>query len=67
MTNQETFKDRLNDEHSELAEKVSKLESFISNGKPKSVTQEHFLLLNHQLQYMKSYLEVLAERIKLLA
>ncbi|QHJ83361.1 MAG: hypothetical protein [Bacteriophage sp.] len=66
MTSPEIFKERLNDEHSDLSEKVSKLESFISNGKPESLTQEHFLLLQHQLQHMKAYLAVLTDRIELL-
>jgi hypothetical protein len=59
-----TFLKRLDDEHSELNEKVEKLEDFIENNPVfKTVGEMQRVLLVTQLNAMKLYLYTLNERI----
>ena len=59
-----TFLERLNNEHSELNEKVEKLEDFIENNPTfKTVGEMQRVLLVTQLNAMKLYLYTLDERI----
>jgi len=59
-----TFLERLDNEHSELNEKVEKLEDFIENNPIfKTVGEMQRVLLVTQLNAMKLYLYTLDERI----
>lgn len=61
------YKERLKEEHAQLEERVTKLNSFITNyrlGKLKVELDCPFDLLEAQLYAMQAYLEILSERIK---
>lgn len=61
------YKERLKEEHAQLEERVTKLNSFITNyhlGKLKVELDCPFGLLEAQLYAMQAYLEILSERIK---
>lgn len=58
-----TFKDRLLQEKIELDDKVGRLDLFIQSDNFQSIGSEQMSLLNIQLQIMKSYSQVLLERI----
>lgn len=61
------YKERLKEEHAQLEERVTKLNSFITNyqlGKLKVELDCPFGLLEAQLYAMQTYLEILSERIK---
>lgn len=59
-----TFLDRLQDEQSQLKEKVEKLEDFIENNPAfENVSEIQRVLLVTQLNAMKTYLYTLEERI----
>lgn len=60
-----TFYDRLLQEKSELDEKKTKLDAFLSTS-PTNIPAIHISLLNIQSQIMGSYSQVLLERIALL-
>ena len=64
-TGQETFYERLIRERDELAEKVDKLSSFLSNStKAKQISGEtQYSLLIMQRHYMNEYLTILNKRI----
>lgn len=60
------YKERLKEEHSQLEERVIKLNTFITNyrlGKLKVKLDCPFGLLEAQLYAMQAYLEILNERI----
>lgn len=54
--------ERVIEEYQDLDEKVDKLTTFISKGKPSFISNEEWLRLVTQLAYMKPYLGVLKER-----
>lgn len=57
------FKTRLDDEKGQLDEKIEKLESFIESDKLQVVAPIQQSLLKAQLLSMKTYSQILAERI----
>jgi hypothetical protein len=57
------FKTRLIIEKDELAEKVSKLESFLATEKANEIDKDQLMLLGIQLNAMKTYLGCLIARI----
>lgn len=60
------FKSRLNDEKAELDDKIEKLDSFLKSDNVKNIDSVQVSLLNVQSQVMKSYSQILLERITLL-
>lgn len=58
-----TFKERLLEEQQQLNEKIEKLESFTLSDKFKEVDEVQMSLLNIQLIAMKTYSQILLERI----
>ena len=62
-----SFKDRLQAEQSELSEKTGKLEIFLLSEKADEIDPEQKGLLFGQLQVMKSYVDILEQRMELLA
>lgn len=60
------FKSRLNDEKVELDSKIEKLDSFLKSDNVKNIDSVQFSLLNVQSQVMKTYSQILEERITLL-
>lgn len=63
---EETFKDRLLKERAELEDKVSKLGSFLETENFKKIDEKQQELLEIQHGLMKSYLDILEQRISLL-
>ena len=61
-----TFKDRLNDEKAQLDEKIDKLEIFISGKDFRKVDHIQKSLLKSQLLIMKTYSQILTERLSYL-
>lgn len=61
-----TFKDRLKDEKVQLDEKIDKLEIFISGKDFRKVDPIQKSLLKSQLLVMKTYSQILTERISFL-
>jgi hypothetical protein len=61
-----TFKDRLNDEKTQLDEKIDKLEIFISGKDFRKVDPIQKSLLKSQLLIMKTYSQILTERLSYL-
>jgi len=60
------FKSRLNDEKVELDSKIEKLDSFLESDNVKNIDSVQVSLLNIQSQAMKTYSQILLERITLL-
>lgn len=58
-----TFKDRLIEEKAQLNEKIEKLESFTLTDNFKKIEAVQISLLRAQLLAMKTYNQILAERI----
>lgn len=58
------YKKRMLKEYSDLNDKIKKLEGFLNNRKVELSDSKKVLMLK-QLDFMKSYLEVLEERILL--
>ena len=58
-----TFIERLKAEKVELDEKIEKLDAFTKSGKFNEIDPVQMTLLNIQLQAMKTYSEILHERI----
>lgn len=63
---EETFKDRLLKERAELEDKVTKLGSFLETENFKKIDEKQQELLEIQHGFMKSYLDILEQRISLL-
>lgn len=61
------FKSRLNDEKAELDSKIEKLDSFLGSENVKNIDSVQVSLLNVQSQAMKTYSQILLERITLLS
>ena len=57
------FKTRLIEEKEQLNERIEKLESFVGSDKFSSISAVQQSLLNVQLQSMRTYSQVLVERI----
>lgn len=57
------FKDRLIEEKKELSERIEKLESFIGSEKYNTIEADQMTLLNIQLPAMRTYQQILTERI----
>ena len=57
------FKTRLIEEKEQLNERIEKLESFVSSDKFSSISAVQQSLLNVQLHSMRTYSQVLVERI----
>lgn len=63
LLKQETFKDRLKREHSELQEKVIRLRDWISSPQFSSMSEEEAADQEQQYQVMKQYLQILDRRV----
>ena len=61
---EETFYDRLLKEAQELSEKIEKLKSFLLKGRPESIEEYDWGLLEKQLSEMKAYWLTLCHRIE---
>jgi hypothetical protein len=61
-----TFKDRLQLEKTELNEKISKLNLFLTGEKFSSLSDIHKDLLTRQLSAMQIYCQILEDRLYLL-
>ena len=59
----EAYQQRVREEHAALAEKIQKLEAFISSPKIETVTDTDKTLLEWQLEAMEEYALVLRKRI----
>lgn len=58
-----TFKERLVEEKTQLDEKIEKLEVFISSENFQNIEGVQMSLLNAQLSAMKTYSQIMLERI----
>jgi hypothetical protein len=58
-----TFKERLEIEKAELDEKIHKLESFIESENFSKIDSVQRTLLNVQIQAMRTYSQILLERL----
>lgn len=58
---------RVLDEHTELTDKLSRLDSFIASEKVNSITVGELALLRKQRCAMRDYRKILAHRISLFA
>ncbi|MBP9793294.1 MAG: hypothetical protein KBC56_04780 [Flavobacterium sp.] len=58
-----TFKERLETEKQELDEKIQKLNEFLNGEIIKTIDAVQATLLNIQIQAMRTYSEILAERL----
>lgn len=58
-----TFKERLVEEKTQLDEKIEKLEAFISSENFQNIEGVQMSLLNAQLFAMKTYSQIMLERI----
>ncbi len=63
---QETFLDRLKQEHSELNDRSKKLYQFVNSDAIANLSRANQILLREQLQHMEGYLGVLVVRLELL-
>ncbi len=63
---EETFLDRLKQEHKELDDKVSKLMAFIGTEAYFGIGEANKILLEEQLEAMTKYLNILTVRLELL-
>lgn len=63
----ETPEDRMNLEISELAEKIDKLEAFLSSDRVATLDDKMLSLMKDQLKVMKEYKDILIRRFALLA
>jgi len=61
----QSFIDRLVAEHTELTERIQKLEVFLASDKVNTIDPDQAMLLAIQLPIMKAYQHVLGQRIEL--
>lgn len=62
----ETFKERLLNEKIELDSRIQKLDNFLDSNKIDNIDSNQITLLNLQVHVMKTYSQILLERILLL-